>query len=275
MALVREQCNRSSEEKKILTRASEKKPSFIGEMRSGRQQLGLRSQLCSPIAAEALGFSGCDYVYLDMEHSPNDLMSVLQQAQAIAGTPAHVLVRLPKLDSLLIQQLLDFGIENLVVPMVESVEEAQAAVAATRYPPHGVRSVAKIHRGNRYAGGADYFDEIDNRICLIVMIETRKALSVIESIAAVDGVHGLLVGPADLAADLGHARTSNHADVINAISDAIPKIKGAGAFAGMSAGDGGSARKWLDAGCQFVSIAGDIQMLASQARAMVEQASTR
>lgn len=242
-------------------------------MRDGRHQIGLRSQLCSPIAAEALGFSGCDYVYIDMEHSPNDLMSVLQQAQAIAGTPAHVLVRLPRLDSLLIQQLLDFGIENIVVPMVETVEEAQMAVAATRYPPHGVRSVAKIHRGNRYAGGSDYFDEIDARICLIVMIETGSALSRIEEIAAVDGVHGVLIGPADLAADLGHARTPNHPNVTTAIAGAIPKIKAAGAFAGMSAGEGAAGRRWLDAGCQFVSIAGDIQMLSGQARAMVEQAS--
>ncbi|WP_233838399.1 HpcH/HpaI aldolase family protein [Paraburkholderia sp. ZP32-5] len=256
-----------------MTRTRETKPSFIGEMRAGRQQIGLRSQLCSPIAAEALGFSGCDYVYIDMEHSPNDLMSVQQQAQAIAGTPAHVLVRLPKLDSLLIQQLLDFGIENIVVPMVETVEEAQLAVAATRYPPHGVRSVAKIHRGNQYAGGNEYFDEIDSRVCLIVMIETRAALSRIEEIAAVDGVHGVLIGPADLAADLGHARASGHADVLAAITGAIPKIKAAGAFAGMSAAEGAAGRKWLDMGCQFVSVAGDIQMLASRARAMVEEAS--
>lgn len=256
-----------------MARIREAKPSFIGEMREGRQQIGLRSQLCSPIAAEALGFSGCDYVYLDMEHSPNDLMSVVQQAQAIAGTPAHVLVRLPKLDSVVIQQLLDFGIENIVVPMVESVEEAQLAVAATRYPPNGVRSVAKIHRGNRYAGDADYVDNIDDRICLIVMIETQRALDRIEAIAAVDGVHGVLIGPADLAADLGHARVANHADVIDAITRAIPKIKAAGAFAGMSAGEGTAGRKWLEAGCQFVSVAGDIHMLANQARAMVEQAS--
>ncbi|MDE1991942.1 MAG: hypothetical protein KGI75_05540 [Rhizobiaceae bacterium] len=256
-----------------MTRLQEKKQTFIAEMRAGRQQVGLRSQLCSPIAAEVLGLSGCDYVYIDMEHSPNDLMSVLQQAQAIAGTPAHVLVRLPKLDSLLIQQLLDLGIENIVVPMVETVEEAQIAVAATRYPPHGVRSVARVHRGNGYAAGSDYFDEIDRRVCLIVMIETKAALSGIEEIAAVDGVHGVLIGPADLAADLGHARAPNHPDVMNAIADAIPKIRAAGAFAGMSAGDGAAGRKWLDVGCQFVSVAGDIQMLAGQARAMVKGAS--
>jgi 2-keto-3-deoxy-L-rhamnonate aldolase RhmA len=255
-----------------MTRIREKKQSFIGEMRAGRQQVGLRSQLCSPIAAEALGFSGCDYVYIDMEHSPNDLMAVLQQAQAVAGTPAHVLVRLPKLDSLLIQQLLDLGIENIVVPMVETVEEAKMAVAATRYPPNGVRSVAKVHRGNDYAAGNEYFDEIDGRICLIVMIETRAALSRIEEIASVEGVHGVLIGPADLAADLGYVRASNHEEVMNAIADAIPKIRAAGAFAGMSAGDGAGGRKWLDLGCQFVSVAGDIQMLASQARAMVEEA---
>jgi 2-keto-3-deoxy-L-rhamnonate aldolase RhmA len=256
-----------------MVRAREKKQSFIGEMLAGRQQIGLRSQLCSSIAVEALGLSGCDYVYIDMEHSPNDLMAVLQQAHAVAGTPAHVLVRLPKLDSVLIQQLLDLGIENIVVPMVETVEEARAAVAATRYPPKGVRSVARVHRGNSYAGDGDYFNEIDDRICLIVMIETGAALSRIAEIAAVDGVHGVLIGPADLAADLGHAGAANHPDVMEAIAAAIPKIRASGAFAGMSAGDGAAGRGWLEKGCQFVSIAGDIQLLVSQARKMVQEAS--
>ncbi len=256
-----------------MVRIKEHKQSFIAEMRAGRRQIGLRSQLCSPIAAEALGLSGCDYVYVDMEHSPNDLMSVLQQSQAVAGTPAHVLVRLPKLDSLLIQQLLDLGIENIVVPMVETAEEARTAVAATRYPPHGIRSVARVHRGNHYGGDSDYLDAIDERICLIVMIETRAALGHIEEIAAVDGVHGVLIGPADLAADFGHARAANHPEVMNAIADAIPKIRAAGAFAGMTAGDGATGRNWLNKGCQFVSVGGDIQILASQARAMVKEAS--
>jgi 2-keto-3-deoxy-L-rhamnonate aldolase RhmA len=256
-----------------MVRIKEKKQSFIGEMRAGRQQIGLRAQLCSPIAVEALGLSGCDYVYIDMEHSPNDLMSVLQQSQAAAGTAAHVLVRLPKLDSVLIQQLLDLGIENIVVPMVETAEEARTAVAATRYPPNGVRSVARVHRGNDYAGDEGYFAEIEDRVCLIVMIETRAALGRIGEIAAVDGVHGVLIGPADLAADLGHVGAANHPEVVEAIAGAIPKIRAAGTFAGMSTGDGPAGRGWLDKGCQFVSIGGDIQILVNEARKMVKEAS--
>jgi 4-hydroxy-2-oxoheptanedioate aldolase len=252
---------------------SDKKQSFIAEMRAGRQQIGLRSQLCSSIAAEALALSGCDYVYIDMEHSPNDLMSVLQQCQAVAATAAHALVRIPAFDSVLIQQLLDLGVENIVVPMIETAEQARAAVAATRYPPHGVRSVARVHRGNAYGGEARYADEIDSRICLVAMVETRGAIDRVGEIAAVEGVHGVLVGPADLAADFGHAGAANHPDVVAAIEAAIPKIRAAGAFAGMSSGDGKAGRGWLDKGCQFVSIGGDLQIMVNQARAMVQDAS--
>jgi 4-hydroxy-2-oxoheptanedioate aldolase len=245
----------------------------VESMRAGQRQVGIRSQFCSPLVAETLGITGCDYVYLDMEHSPNDLMSVLLQAQAIAGTPADTLVRVPEFNSVLIQQLLDLGVENIVVPMIESAEQARAAVAATRYPPKGVRSVAKVHRGNAYALDSSYTKTIDDRICLVCMIETRAGLDQIEAIASVEGVHGVLIGPADLAADLGHVGSANHPEVMAAIADALPRIRAAGAFPGMSTGDAASARKWFEAGAQFVSIGGDIQILVEKVRAMVEEAS--
>jgi 2-keto-3-deoxy-L-rhamnonate aldolase RhmA len=248
-----------------------KREPFVQEMRAGCRQVGIRSQLCSTIVAEALGSCGADYVYLDMEHSPNDLMAVLQQAQALAGTPAHTLVRLPTLDPVLIQQLLDFGIENIVVPMIETVEQAKAAVEATRYPPRGIRSMARVHRGNAYGDNADYPAQIESRLCLIAMVETRAALERAHEIAAVDGVHGVLIGPADLSADFGHFAAGLHPQVAEDIANAIPRISQAGAFAGMSTGSPDAAKEWFEKGCQFVSVAGDLQLLVEQARAFTRK----
>src|SRR5262245_13030976 len=123
--------------------------SFKSQLLSGAPQIGIRSQLCSAIAAQAVAGCGYDYVYIDMEHAPNDLMSVLHQANAIEAAGSHTVVRLPGNDGLLMQRLLDLGVNNLVIPMVESEQDARQAVAATRYPPDGNRSAAAVHRGNR------------------------------------------------------------------------------------------------------------------------------
>jgi 4-hydroxy-2-oxoheptanedioate aldolase len=240
--------------------------SFKQDMKAGRKQVGLRTQLCSAIVAEALGRCGADYVYIDMEHAPNDLMSVLHQSQALAGTPAHAVVRLPGLDVVLIQQLLDLGIENIVVPMVETVAQAEEAVTAMRYPPRGMRGAGKVHRGNGFGTNPDYLAQVDDRLCLIVQAESRKALENVGAIAAVDGVDGVLFGPADLAADFGHFGNADHPDIVAATTRAIAAIRSAGAFAGMSTGSGRRGREWLDKGCQFVSVGGDLQMLVDVAR---------
>lgn len=241
-------------------------------MRRGAKQVGLRSQLCSPIVAEAIGSCGFDYVYLDMEHSPNDLMSVMQQSQAVSVSCAHTLVRLPVMNAILIQQLMDCGLENIVVPMVETEEQARAAVEAMRYPPRGNRGVAKVHRGNGYSGQPNYLSSIDDRVCLIAQIETRKALENMSAIAAVDGIHALLFGPADLAADLGYIEQANHPVVMEAIASGIAAARKAGVFAGMSTGSGEAARAWFERGCQFVSVGGDLQILVDQARAFERDA---
>jgi 4-hydroxy-2-oxoheptanedioate aldolase len=235
-------------------------------MQTGAPQIGIRSQLCSMIAAEALGFCGFDYVYLDMEHAPNNLMLVLQQCQALAGTPAVPVVRIPSNDTVLIQQLLDVGIENIVVPMVETVKDAERAASATLYPPLGVRSFAGVHRGNEYGGTKDYNATVEDRLCLIVQIESRAALSRISEISSVVGVTGILFGPADLAADFGLLGQADHPEIVEAIESSIQKVKRAGKFVGMSTGSGGSGKAWLAKGCDFVSVGGDLRTLTSGAR---------
>ena len=237
----------------------------------GPPQIGIRSQLCSSIVAEVLGFSGFDYVYIDMEHAPNELMGVLQQCQAIAGTPATPVVRLPGNDKGLIQRLLDVGIENLVVPMVETVEAARHAVAATRYPPRGIRSAARLHRGNRYGTQGDYATAIEDRLCLTVQLETGAALSRAAAIAGVDGVHAVLFGPADLAADLGYFGRQDDPAVVAAIEGAIPEIRGAGKFVGMSVGNAEAGRFWIGKGVDFISVQGDLALLANAVQGLAKQ----
>jgi 2-keto-3-deoxy-L-rhamnonate aldolase RhmA len=248
------------------------KGTFKAALTGPRAQIGIRTQIANTMVAEALGCCGFDYVYIDMEHSPADALSAMQQCQAVQGTPAHPVVRLPSNDPILIQKLLDLGVENFVVPMVDTVEQAKAAVAATRYPPHGNRSFARVHRGNRYGGDADYPKTAADRICVIVQAETRTALTNIAEIASVPGLDGVLFGPADLAADMGHIGDPDGPEVSGAIRAAIEKIHAAGGRAGMSTGSAAKGREWIAAGCRFVSVAGDLAMLVGQARRIAAEA---
>jgi 4-hydroxy-2-oxoheptanedioate aldolase len=243
---------------------------FKSSMLAGMPQVGIRSQLCSALAAQAIAVSGYDYVYIDMEHAPNDLMSVLHQANAIAAALSHTVVRLPGNDGLLIQRLLDLGIDNLVIPMVETAADAKGAVAATRYPPQGNRSAAAVHRGNRFGVDTSYLATIGERICLIVQVESRRGLENVTEIAGVDGVDGILFGPGDLAADLGHLGAGTHPDVVAAIADGVKRVLATGKLAGMSTSDAASAKDWFGRGCRFVSIGTDLQLLTRSAQQLLE-----
>jgi 2-keto-3-deoxy-L-rhamnonate aldolase RhmA len=242
------------------------KGTFKAALMGARPQIGSRTQIANTMVAEALGCCGFDYVYIDMEHSPADALSAMQQCQAVQGTPAHPVVRLPSNDAILIQKLLDLGVENFVVPMVDTAEQAKAAVAATRYPPHGTRSFARVHRGNRYGGDIDYPRNAADRICVIVQAETRAALANISAIAAIPGLDGVLFGPADLAADMGYIGDPDGPEVSAAIRTAIGAIRAVGSRSGMSTGSAAKGREWIAAGCSFVSVAGDLAMLVGQAR---------
>lgn len=241
-------------------------PSFKQRMRAGIPQIGIRTQFCSPIVAEALGFCGFDYVYIDMEHAPNDVMSVLLQAQALAASEAHAVVRLASDDPAVIQRLLDVGIENLVIPMVESPEQAARMAKAALYPPRGARSASGVHRGNRY-GNLDLGPTLgEDRLCITVQIESRAAIGRVAEIAAVEGVDALLFGPADLAADYGHFGQTEHPEVVAAIEGAAAIIQRAGKLVGMSTGVPSLAGGWLARGFNFISVAGDVALLVGQAR---------
>ena len=186
---------------------------------AARQALvGLWLSLAHPYAAEACATAGFQWLLIDGEHAPNDVRSTLAQLQAVAAYPAQPVVRALTGDTALIKQLLDIGAQNLLVPMVDTAEQARALVAATRYPPEGIRGVgAAVARASRWGARRDYLGAANDEVCLLVQAETRTALANLQSICAVDGVDGVFIGPADLAASMGHRGAPGHPEVQAAI----------------------------------------------------------
>lgn len=227
-----------------------------------RPQIGFWSSLCSNIVTEIIAGVGFDWILIDTEHAPNELTGVLSQLQAMTGGTAEAVVRPAWNDTVLLKRFLDIGTQNFLIPYVRTPEEARAAVAATRYPPRGVRGVAVSPRANRYGKVKDYFQKADDEICIIVQIEDRLGLQNIEAIAAVDGIHGLFIGPSDLAASLGHLGDSRHPEVRSAIDDAVKRIAATGKAPGILAPVEADARHWLALGCVVLAVGGDLFLLS-------------
>jgi 4-hydroxy-2-oxoheptanedioate aldolase len=237
---------------------------FKQAIREGRPQIGLWASLCSNVASEVIASAGFDWILIDTEHAPNELPMVFSQLQALVGGTAAPVVRPAWNDLVLVKRLLDVGAQNLLIPYVQTAEEARAAVAATRYPPQGIRGVAVTHRANRFGRVKDYFKRANEEICVLVQIETRLALQNIEAIAAVEGVDGLFIGPSDLAAALGRLGETNHPEVRAAIEDALKRIRKAGKAPGILAPVEADARHWLSHGCVVLAVGSDIGLLARQ-----------
>ena len=237
-------------------------------LKEGRRQIGLWSSLSSHVTVEVIAGSGFDWLLLDTEHSPNEVTMVLAQLQAMAGGSATPVVRPAWNDAVLFKRFLDIGVQSFLVPWVQNADEARRAVAATRYPPDGIRGFATTVRANRYGRVKDYVARVSSELLVIVQIETRVALGNLEAIAAVDGVDGLFIGPSDLAADMGHAGNNAHPDVRAAIDEAIRRIVKTGKFAGILAPVEADARHWMDLGCLFAAVGSDVGILARQSEAL-------
>jgi len=235
---------------------------FKRAVADGRMQLGLWCSLCSNIAAEVIADAGFDWILVDTEHAPNELPIVFSQLQALARGTAAPVVRPAWNDMVLMKRLLDVGAQNFLVPYVQTADEARAAVAATRYPPQGIRGVAPTHRANRYGRVKDYFKRANEEICVLLQIETATALKNLEAIAAVEGVDGLFIGPSDLAAALGHLGDNGHPEVRAAIEEAFRSIRKAGKAPGILAPAEADARHWLSLGCVVLAVGSDAGLLA-------------
>jgi 4-hydroxy-2-oxoheptanedioate aldolase len=230
-------------------------------------QIGLWLGLADPYAAELCATAGFDWLLIDGEHGPNDLRSMLGALQAVAPYAAHPVLRVPHGDTALIKQVLEIGATTLLVPMVETAEQARALVAATRYPPRGVRGVGSgLARSSRWGGYPRYLHEADDSVCLLVQVETAAALAQLDEIAAVDGVDGVFIGPADLSASMGHLGNPGHPDVRAAIDGAIQRILAAGKAPGILMVDEALARHHIAAGARFVAVGVDATLLARATR---------
>src|SRR5213083_964720 len=235
---------------------------FKRAIREARPQIGLWCSSCSNVTAEVIAGAGFDWILIDTEHAPNELPMVLSQLQALVGGTAAAVVRPAWNDLVLIKRLLDVGAQNLLVPYVQTVEEARSAVAAVRYPPEGKRGVAVLHRANRFGRVKNYYARANEEIGLLLQLETRVALQNLEAIAAVEGVDGLFIGPSDLAADMGHLGQNAHPEVRAAIDSAIQRICRSGKAAGILAPIEADARQWLELGATFVAVGSDAGILA-------------
>jgi 4-hydroxy-2-oxoheptanedioate aldolase len=239
---------------------------FKQALREKRAHIGLWLGLADHYTTEICAGAGFDWLLIDGEHSPNDLRTILQQAQVIAAYPGtHAIARVPvghgHVGTALIKQYLDLGIQTLLVPMVDTAQQAAELVRAMRYPPDGIRGMGGA-RASRWGRYPNYAQEANSQVCLLVQAETREALKNLEAIAAIDGVDGIFIGPADLSASLGHVGNPGHPEVQAAIDDAIHRITRAGKAAGILTTDEALAHRYLEMGATFVAVGLDNNLLA-------------
>lgn len=242
---------------------------FKARLAAGEVQYGLWSTIPDPSAVEALAGAGFDWMVLDTEHSPVEVSALLPLLQAMAPYPTAPVVRPVVNDAALIKRHLDQGARTLLVPLIQSRAEAEAAVAAVRYPPRGVRGVAGTMRAAGYGRIAGYHAAAEAGICLLLQVETALALSRLEEIAATDGVDGIFIGPSDLAASMGHPGGAAHPEVRAAVLDAIARLGRLGVPAGLLTQDAGFARQSVEAGAGFVALAVDMSLLVRAADDLV------
>lgn len=243
---------------------------FLAALRAGKPQLGVWVGLSSPFAAEIIAGAGFDWAMIDMEHSPNDLTSVLGQLQAFAPYPTTAMVRPEWNDPVLVKRLLDIGTPGLLFPMVQSVDEAVKAVTATRYPPQGIRGVSTSTRANRFGRVTDYFTASEAELAVLLQVETRAAVGLALEIGQVPGCDGVFFGPADIGADMGILGQPAHPDIWDFILPVARRLIAAGVPVGTLVGDTGFARKLLDEGFTFVACGVDTVILSKGVDAVLK-----
>lgn len=237
---------------------------FKQALREGRAQIGLWQALANPYTVEISAGAGYDWLLLDGEHAPNDVPLLVAQLQAMKGTASHAIIRPPIGETWIIKQMLDIGAQTLLIPMVDSKEMAKTMVKSVRYPPHGVRGVgAALARASAFNRIADYLPTANDEICLLLQVESRAGLEALDAIALTDGVDGVFIGPADLAADMGYLGKPGAPEVQAEVEKALAKIQSHGKAAGILIGDVSLAKRYLELGATFVAIGNDVTLLAT------------
>lgn len=245
---------------------------FKRAIHAGTQQIGLWCAVPSNYVSEILAGAGFDWLVLDTEHAPNELPNVFNQLQSMVGYATQPVVRVPWNDAVTLKRFLDIGTQSFLIPMVQDAEEARAAVAATRYPPDGIRGYAVASRATRFGRIGDYFTRYADEMCVLVQVETMEALERVEEIAAVPGVDGIFIGPGDLSASMGLLHQPTHPKVVEAIEDGLKRITAAGNRGGvLVVGDEALARRYMAAGSVFTAVGVDAALFARSADALAKQ----
>jgi len=240
---------------------------FKTRLAKGEMLYGCWAGFADSYATEVLATADFDWLVIDGEHAPNDLRSIMAQLQVLEGRYSAPVVRLAHGADWAIKQALDTGAQTLLIPMVESADQARDLVRATRYPPQGIRgSGAALARASHFSAIPDYIGTANAQICLLVQVETRAGIAALDDILAVDGVDGVFIGPSDLAADMGFAGDSSAPEVQEVIKDALARIKAAGKAPGILALDHATAQTYRGWGAQFLAVGIDVVMLAKAAR---------
>jgi 4-hydroxy-2-oxoheptanedioate aldolase len=238
---------------------------------AGEQQIGLWCSLASHLTVEILAGSGYDWLLIDTEHSPNELPMVFSQLQACMENSVQPIVRPPVNDQVIIKRYLDAGVQSFLIPMVDTPEQAAAAVAYTRYPPHGVRGFAAASRASRFGRVKDYYSRAHEEICVLVQIESELALENVEAICAVPGVDGVFIGPGDLSAAIGYLGDQGNEKVVSLIEQLTGRIVAAGNRPGILTGDEALAKRYIAAGCIFTAVGSDAGLLARGSEALARR----
>ncbi len=236
----------------------------------GRAPLGTWLMSGSTIVAEAMGRAGFAWGVLDMEHAPLDLATLVGLLQALGGTGLAPVTRVPWNDTVTIKRVLDAGVQTLLVPFVQNADEAARAVAATRYPPEGVRGMAAMSRGSLFGTIPDYYAAANRRIAVIVQLETLAAVKSLEAIAAVPGVDGLFLGPADLSGSMGVPGQMAHPQVKAVMAEVAQRARAAGRWVGTVGGTAEAVQEYRAMGYHFVAVASDLGMLMRTATGLVQ-----
>jgi len=229
----------------------------------------------SPIVAEAIGCAGFDWGVVDMEHAPLDVMGVVQVLQALASTKMLPVVRVPWNDAVMVKRVLDAGAATLMFPFVQDADEARRAVAATRYPPEGVRGMAAMSRATRFGTASNYFKTANQNVGVIAQVETPQAIAQLDAIAAVDGVDALFIGPADLSAAMGHLGQPAHPAVLEVMARAVQRCKSLGMPVGTLGNGPEIVAQYRAIGFDFVAVASDIGFMMRAAQSAIAALRTR
>ena len=253
---------------------SEKQPytafpnQFRKDLIAGKNLIGCWCSLASPITTEVLGLAGFDWLLLDGEHSPNDVLSFVPQLMALKDSPSAPVVRPQWNDTVQIKRLLDAGFHNFLIPFVQSADDARAAVAATRYPPQGVRGLSVSQRNNRYGTVKDYFKVVNDNIAVMVQIENMTGVEAIDEICGVEGVDGVFIGPGDLSATMGYIGNPAHPEVQAVIARICTRAKAHGTPVGILAPAEADARRYLEMGISFVAVGSDLGVFRNATQAL-------